>query len=79
MACHIATWGAPLGQQARLQPTDPGHLTSLPAFAAPHSCEQEAAYLSNEECEKIWGRDKEEFKAMPAWKRINAKKTKGLF
>ncbi len=36
-------------------------------------------YLSDAEFETIFGTDKEDFKNMPAWKRINAKKTKGLF
>lgn len=36
-------------------------------------------YLSDAEFEQVFGIDKEEFKSMPAWKRINAKKSKGLF
>ncbi|GBF95236.1 hypothetical protein Rsub_07951 [Raphidocelis subcapitata] len=36
-------------------------------------------YLSDAEFETVFGMDKADFKAMPAWKRINAKKSKGLF
>ncbi|KIZ01524.1 hypothetical protein MNEG_6435 [Monoraphidium neglectum] len=36
-------------------------------------------YLSEEEFEVVFGMDKEDFQAMPPWKRINAKKAKGLF
>jgi hypothetical protein len=36
-------------------------------------------YLSDAEFETVFGMDKETFLAMPAWKRITAKKGKGLF
>lgn len=36
-------------------------------------------YLAEEEFESVFGMDKEDFRAMPPWKRINAKKSKGLF
>ncbi|KIZ07269.1 hypothetical protein MNEG_0682 [Monoraphidium neglectum] len=36
-------------------------------------------YLSNEEFTKIFGMEKDEFRAMPNWKRITVKKAKGLF
>lgn len=36
-------------------------------------------YLADAEFETVFGMDKAEFRAMPAWKRINAKKSKGLF
>jgi hypothetical protein len=40
---------------------------------------EQEEYLSEEEFEVVFGMDKEDFRAMPPWKRINAKKSKGLF
>lgn len=36
-------------------------------------------YLSDDDFKTVFGVSKAEFAAMPAWKRINAKKDKGLF
>ena len=36
-------------------------------------------YLSEQEFETVFGMDKEDFRAMPPWKRINLKKVKALF
>jgi hypothetical protein len=44
-----------------------------------HPPPHQEEYLSEEEFEAVFGMDKEDFRAMPPWKRINAKKAKGLF
>jgi hypothetical protein len=58
----------------------PAALTRSPCTRRPptkHLVQEE--YLSEEEFEVVFGMDKEDFQAMPPWKRINAKKAKGLF
>lgn len=49
----------------------------LPPPPCPHPLQEE--YLTDEEFEVVFGMDKEDFKALANWKRINAKKAKGLF
>jgi hypothetical protein len=57
-----------------LAPADRPTPCQLPKF---HRTQEE--YLADAEFETVFGMDKAEFRAMPAWKRINAKKSKGLF
>jgi hypothetical protein len=56
-------------------PVSPSRARSCPLVPSPLQEE----YLSEEEFEVVFGMDKEDFRAMPPWKRINAKKAKGLF
>jgi len=65
----------PTGSFGYPRPNPTQHNTTHP----PQSHHYQEEYLSDAEFEQVFGIDKEEFKSMPAWKRINAKKSKGLF
>lgn len=71
-------WNAPMWPKL-LVPTCRFAFRHSLSLASSSSSVAQEEYLSEAEFEQVFGMDKEDFRAMPPWKRINAKKAKGLF